>query len=160
MNYSLRLITDSDRPFLKKVYYSTRETELDSIPWTQDEKDKFIEFQFNAQHNYFLSAYKGVEFLIIVVNNSKMGRLYLWKTERQIRIVDIALLPEFRNKGIGTKILNDLIDESESTGTKLTIHVKHDNPALSFYERLGFNQNDDDGLIYYLERIPENGLKQ
>lgn len=156
MNYSFRLITESDRPFLKKVYRSTRETELDSIPWDEDDKDKFIEFQFNTQHNYFLSAYQGAEFLIIVVNNSNTGRLYLWKTETQIRIVDIALLPEFRNKGIGTKILNDLVDESENTGKKLTIHVKHDNPAMVFYERLGFKKKDDDGIQYYLERIPEN----
>lgn len=153
LNY--RPIEQNDIPFLTKVYRSTREPELDVSGWTEEEKEKFIEFQFNAQHSYYTNSYKDAEFLVIVKNKTDIGRLYLWRTENQIRIMDIALLPEFRNQGIGTKILRELIRESEESGKKLNIHVEYYNPALKLYERLGFKKTDDTGVYYFMERLPE-----
>jgi GNAT superfamily N-acetyltransferase len=123
---------------------------------TEEEKQKFIDFQFSAQHTYYKSAYSGAEMKIVLLNNSPAGRLYLWRTENQIRIMDISLLPEFRGHGTGTKILKSLICESEKNGKKLNIHVEYYNPALKLYKRLGFQKTDDTGVYYFMERIPGN----
>lgn len=155
MQINFRNIQSNDFTFLKKVYRSTREEELDRTMWNEDEKSKFIDFQFNAQHSHYTNAYKGAGFNIIEWNNIKVGRLYLWETETQIRIMDIALLIEFRGKGIGTFILNDLIKKSEKVEKKLNIHVEYNNPALKLYERLGFKKTDDTGVYYFMERMPE-----
>lgn len=156
MKFKLRLIEDSDLPFLKSVYRSTRETELSITGWSEEEKTKFIDFQFNAQHSHYTNSYKGARFNIIEWNKKDVGRLYLWETDEQIRIMDIALFSEYRGKGIGTSILNHLIEDSEKSGKKLNIHVEHNNPALGLYERMGFKKTDDTGIYYFMERLPEN----
>jgi len=68
--------------------------------------------------------------------------------------MDIALLTEFRGKGIGTFILNDLVKKSEKVDKKINIHVEYNNPALKLYERLGFKRTDDTGIYFFMERIP------
>lgn len=154
MNLNFRSIQEKDFPFLKKVYRSTRENELDMTDWSEEQKSGFIDFQFNAQHAYYMNVYKDAEFQIIESGSADIGRLYLWETEHQIRIVDIAILPEHRGKGIGSKILSDLIRQSELSGKKLNIHVEHFNPALRLYERLGFKKTDDTGVYLFMERTP------
>ena len=158
MKIFFRPISNSDFPFLIKVYRSTRGEEMKLTPWNEEEKTKFIDFQFDAQHSHYSNAYKGAEFMIIVKDKRDVGRLYLWKTEHQIRIMDIALLPEFRGKGIGTKILTELINESDDSSKKLNIHVEYNNPALKLYERLGFKKIDDTGVYFFMERLPEAKL--
>jgi ribosomal protein S18 acetylase RimI-like enzyme len=69
------------------------------------------------------------------------------------RIVDIALLPEQRGKGIGTALLRDLLAEADGTGKRVTIHVERLNPALRLYERLGFRVAEE-GVYLFLERPP------
>lgn len=155
MSFKLRQIKDADLPFLKKVYRSTREPELELTGWPEEEKAKFIDFQFNAQHSHYMSSYKNAELNIIEWKNKEVGRLYIWETEQQIRIMDIALFSEFRGKGIGTSILNTLIEKSEKSNKKLNIHVEHNNPALELYKRLGFKKTDDTGIYYFMERFPE-----
>jgi GNAT superfamily N-acetyltransferase len=154
MNLTFRKITEKDFPFLKMVYRSTRENELDLTGWDETQKNSFIEFQFNAQHVYYMNVYKDALFQIIEYDNTDIGRFYIWETEHQIRIVDIAVLPEFRGKGIGTKILTELIQKSEHSGKNLSIHVEYFNPALRLYERLGFKKTDDTGVYLFMERVP------
>ena len=155
MKLFFKQISNSDFPFLRKVYRSTREEEMKLTPWNEEEKTKFIDFQFDAQHSHYSNSYKDANFMIIVKDKRDVGRLYLWKTEHQIRIMDIALLPEFRGNGIGTKILTELIKESDESGKKLNIHVEYNNPALKLYERLGFKKIDDTGVYFFMERLPE-----
>jgi ribosomal protein S18 acetylase RimI-like enzyme len=154
MNLKLRKIGETDTEFLMKVYRSTREPELDATGWDEDQKRKFIEFQFNAQHSHYKSAYKGADFLIIEQNGTDIGRLYVWRTEKQIRIMDIAILPEFRGKGIGTRLLSQFIQESDKSGKRINIHVEYYNPAINLYNRLGFKKVDDTGVYYFMERKP------
>lgn len=155
MQITLRIVQTKDLEFLKKVYRSTRENELNKTGWNESEKIKFIDFQFNAQHAHYSNAYKGAEFNIIEHNKEDIGRLYIWETETQIRIMDIALLPEHTGKGIGTRILKNLIEKSEGESKKLNIHVEHNNPALRLYKRLGFKKMDDTGIYFFMERLPE-----
>lgn len=156
MNLGFRPINNFDIPFLKKVYRSTREEELRVTGWDKDQKNQFIDSQFKAQDSHYRNAYKGAEFQIIEFNKKEIGRLYLWRTELQIRIMDIAILPEYTGKGIGTEILKSLIEQSNKTGKKLNIHVEYYNPALRLYERLGFKKTDDTGVYYFMERLPDN----
>lgn len=155
MKISFRKVNEDDFPFLRKVYRSTREEELSRSGMSDEDMSRFIEFQFNAQHTHYSQAYKDAEFDLILLDDEPAGRLYIWRTETQIRIMDIALLPEFQGKGIGTSILQTIIKESEKSGKKVTIHVEYFNPALRLYERLGFQKVDDSGIYFYMERCPK-----
>ena len=83
-----------------------------------------------------------------------VGRLYVARWTGEIRIVDIALLPEFCNRGIGTTLLRQLQAEAQDAGKPLRIHVERFNPALRLYDRLGFRQIEDKGVYLFLEWRP------
>lgn len=142
----LRPITPADDSFLAGVYASTRVEELAPTGWSDEEKAVFCRRQFDAQTAHYTANYPGASFQVIERDGQPIGRLYVARWEKEIRIVDIALLPEFRGSGIGTKLLGDLQDEARSAGKSLTIHVERFNPALRLYERLGFRQIEDKGV--------------
>lgn len=154
MAITYRPVAEGDLPFLKRVYRSTREDELQLTGWDEAFKETFIDQQFTAQHQYYREAYHDASFQVILLDGKEAGRLYVWESDRQIRIVDIALLPEFRNQGIGTTILRGLITKADISGRILSIHVEAYNPALNLYKRLGFIQKDQTGIYFYMERPP------
>lgn len=159
MKLSFKKITTTDFPFLLKLYRSTREKELSLLNMSDDQKSKFIEFQFNAQHVYYTNNYRDAEFDLIIQDKKPIGRLYILRSEKEIRIIDISLLPESRGKGTGSEILRSIIQESEKSGKKLNLHVEHFNPALRLYERLGFEIAEDTGVYYFMERLPKNQIQ-
>ncbi len=68
-----------------------------------------------------------------------VGRLYLARLTDEIRIVDIAIMPEHRGRGIASRLLSpDVIAEAEAAGLPVRLHVEHWNRARHLYERLGF----------------------
>lgn len=149
-----RPVQDADTPFLYSVYASTREPELAPLPWSAEDKQRFIVQQFTAQDHAYRNNYPGAEFLILVVDGADAGRLYLHRRPDEIRIMDIALLPPFRSRGIGTAVLHHVIAEGRTLGLPVTIHVEVFNPALRLYERLGFRQVSATEVYAFMERRP------
>jgi ribosomal protein S18 acetylase RimI-like enzyme len=136
------------------VYASTRAEELAVAPWDDAQKDAFLRSQFEAQDAWYREHYADASFDVIVVDGEPAGRLYVHRGDREIRIVDIALLPEHRGIGIGTTLLRDLLAEADAAGKRVTIHVERFNPARRLYERLGFSIAEDRGIYLFLERPP------
>lgn len=156
-SYRLRPIVDADLPFLRQVYTSTRQTEMELIDWSEERKAQFLDMQFEAQHRHYQQHYGDAEFSIIEVEAQDAGRLYRLDTPGECRIVDISLLPAFRNRGIGSAILDRLIEEARARGASVTIHVEKSNPAMSLYRRLGFQAVRDAGVYLLMERLPAPG---
>ncbi len=154
MALSFRLIGPDDQAFLLEVYASTRREELALVDWDEDEKARFLQMQFAAQHQYYQDYYTEADFLIILLDELPVGRLYLARWPGEIRIVDLALLPAHRNAGIGTRILSDVLAEATLAGKPVRIHVEKLNPALRLYERLGFTRIADKGVYWFLEWVP------
>jgi GNAT superfamily N-acetyltransferase len=101
---------------LLAVYASTREPELAAVEWDAAQKAAFVEMQFDAQHAYYQEHYAGAAFDVILVDGQPAGRLFVSREENEIRIVDIALLPEYCNRGIGTTLLRELQSEAAAAG--------------------------------------------
>jgi ribosomal protein S18 acetylase RimI-like enzyme len=151
---TFRSITSDDQNFLYSLYASTREEELSQTTWTESEKEAFLRQQFTAQHQFYIEQFTRAKFDIVLVENEPVGRLYVDRRDDEIRLIDIALLPEYRNKGIGTSLINDLCDEAANRNKPLRIHVEKFNPALHLYKRLGFTEMKDSGVYYLMEWIP------
>ena len=145
---------DADRAFLVGLYASTREEELAQVEWDAATKRAFIEQQFTAQDVAYRGNYPGATLDVIEVDGERAGRLYVHRGSSDIRIMDIALVPAFRGRGIGTELLRDLIAEGDASGRKLSIHVEVNNPARSLYERLGFRLAGQHGIYVLMERPP------
>ena len=137
------------------MYASTRQEELTVTRWSQDQIDAFLEMQFEAQHRHYHANYTDTTWDLILVDGEPAGRLYVARWEDQVRIVDIALLPEYRGRGIGTRLIEELFAEADSSGRPVRIHVEMNNPAMTLYRRLGFEQvGDPSGIYLELERPP------
>ena len=150
----LRPVGDDDRAFLVDLYASTREEELDQIEWAPGAKRAFVEQQFAAQDAHYRANYPGATLDVIEVDGAPAGRLYVHRGPSDIRIMDIALAPDFRGRGIGTSLLRSLMEEADASGRKLSIHVEMNNPARSLYDRLGFRPAGEHGVYVLMERPP------
>ncbi len=150
----LRPITPEDEDFLYRVYASTREDELAPLDWDDEQKESFLKMQFAAQHKFYTEQFPRAEFQVILLDQEPIGRLYLDHRDDEIRLIDIALLPAHRNRGIGNSILKDILAAGELASLPVRIHVEQFNPALRFYKRLGFRQTGDDGIYYLMEWSP------
>jgi ribosomal protein S18 acetylase RimI-like enzyme len=139
-------VVEGDRDFLVELYGSVREPELAHVPWDEATRRAFVEQQFAAQDAHYREHYPGATLDVIEVDGEPAGRLYVHRGPRDIRIMDIALAPAFRDRGIGTDLLRSLIAEADASGRMLSIHVEGNNPARRLYERLGFWQAGEHGV--------------
>lgn len=136
---TLRGADEHDQPFLLSVYADSRAEEMQKIDhWTDTEKAEFISFQFFAQHEHYKKHYPKAEFLIIVVDGQDIGRLYVERTPKDICVMDITLLHQYRRQGIGRKLMTDLLNEAKSHQQTVNLHVEPDNVAKKLYLSLGF----------------------
>lgn len=150
-----RPICNDDLEFLEALYRSTREEELASVPWSDDEKATFIAFQFKAQHQYYQEQFAAADYLIVTDGKTPIGRIYLDRREDELRLIDIALIPDRRSGGLGTLLLEDLLDEGRAQGLPVRIHVERFNPAMRLYRRLGFKPVEDQGVYQLMEWRPK-----
>ena len=154
---TLRPITDADLPFLLRLYGTTRADELMQVPWSDEQKAAFVRQQFEAQHAWWTQHYPGATFNLVLLKGEPIGRLYVDRWEREIRIVDIAILPEYRGSGIGTGLFRRVFAEGDAAGKPVSIHVEVFNRARELYERLGFEYREGGTDIYLLMVRPPAG---
>lgn len=147
-------VTEEDTGFLYNLYASTRAEEMAMTGWSERQQEEFLRMQFNLQHTQYLQDYKGASFELILLDKVPIGRLYVDRRPKEIRIIDISLLTEFRGRGIGSKIMKDLADEGNEKNLPLNLHVLQNNPAIRFYERLGFKIIRESGFHFFMEKPP------
>jgi len=131
------VITESTDPFFFTVYANSREAEISAWGWTPEEQGEFLRMQYQCQQRSYQMQYPDLESRIIYVENTPAGRILLAQTETGRVLVDISLLTEFQNRGIGHALLRELQEEMRP-GESLRLAVLKSNPARRFYERLGF----------------------
>ena len=148
---TFRKAQPGDENFLRLVYASTRAAELALVPhWSEDQKSSFVSQQFEAQDTHYKLVYPDAEYLIINIDSGAAGRLYVHYAPKDIRIIDIALLDDFRGQGYGSRILKGILQGAQASGRTVSIHVEKVNPALSLYQKLGFQIIEDTHGLYYL----------
>lgn len=153
--------TGEDDDFARTVYASTRRPELTALGWSAPEQDAFIRMQFDAQTCQYQAAFPHASHRIICVDGEPAGRLIVHRSDDEIRIVDIALLPEFRRRGVGSELVGRLLTEADATALPVRLHVLAASEARRFWERAGFatQQADDDGVYLSMERPCPTSLR-
>ena len=147
-----RLVTPGDRGFLLEVYAASREIELSMVPWDIAQKRAFVEHQFDAQTSYYENEYRETRHEVILHSEVPVGRLFVSRGEPQrIAILDIAVLPEYRNKGIASHLIRELQNEASETGKSLGIFIEGFNPSQALFRKLGFEMTSDSTLHLHFE---------
>lgn len=137
-NLSLRPAESADEAFLEAVYADTRRDELAIFNWSREQENAFFKMQFEMQSRAYRMQFPDAVNYIVEFAEKPVGRLIVERGAREIKLIDISLLAEFRNRGIGAVIIENLKAEAGG-GKSLFLRVLKTNmPAKRFYERLGF----------------------
>ena len=150
----LRPAGPADAELLYRIYVSTREEELAAVPWDAPTKEAFLRMQFAAQDTHYHANHPQASYDLIVDGEQVLGRLYLDRGGTAWNVIDIALLPEHRGKGIGSRLLTQILAEAAAAGKPVQMYVERFNPAQHLYDRLEFQQIADQGVYLLLEWRP------
>lgn len=154
--YVVRPAVPQDREFLAQLYASTRADELERAGFPLDQRAAFCRMQFEAQqHHYALYFARAVDTLL-EVDGVPIGRELLARAADELFLVDIALLPEFRGRGIGSQRLALLIDESRALGCPIRLYAEQGSRAEALYRRHGFVVTGEEGVHFLMERAADS----
>lgn len=155
MTISLRTAEDADQEFLRDLYASTRADEMAMVPWSDDEKRTFLAMQCDAQFADYSTRFPSAEHSIVLVDANDVGRIWIDRRPDEIRLLDIALLPEHQNAGVGADLLTRLQGEATRAGVALRHSVARDNDdAMRFYRRMGFEVVEEWDMHDLMEWTP------
>jgi len=111
----------------------------------------FLNFLVKEPHGFYV-AEENDRIIGYVISSLKYGKGV---------IISIAVLPEFRRRGIGSKLMKESLNFLSKSVDYVELQVKVSNTeAISFYRKLGFKetglipnyyQEGEDALIMYKE---------
>ena len=154
----LRPTREDDGPFLFRVYASTREVERDAWQWEEEAWGAFLRMQFDAQRRHYTTHLPSAVQSVVLCEGEPAGRTWVHRSPEEIRLLDIAILPEYRRRGIGTHLIRELQEEARRAGVPLHHSVELGNPgAKRLYERLGFVAVRTRGMHTLMEWNPADG---
>jgi ribosomal protein S18 acetylase RimI-like enzyme len=155
METTLRPYRPEDQEILFAVYADTRRDEVSAWGWGPAQQDAFLRMQFMAQKHWYDETYSKADHQIICCDGQPAGRILVQRAPDSIRLIDIALLNQYRGQGIGSALLRGLLDESAQQAVPLRLQVHRGNTgAHRLYTRLGFVQTAEDDIYCQLERLP------
>ena len=151
---SLRPVSSDDQAFLLKIYQSSRGDDLRGLGWDEERISEFLKMQYEAQQRFHESEYKGANDEIIMLAGEPAGRLIVERRDYEIRCIDVALLPEHRNLGIGAFLIGRLQDEARRENKPLRLQVIRFGRAVNLFERAGFMRTSETGTHFQMEWTP------
>jgi GNAT superfamily N-acetyltransferase len=157
----LRPVVASDDAFLRRLYATVRGPEFEVSGWSDEQKWQLYNMQFDAQDRHYRDYFPGAAFQIIeqialdsTIEPMTIGRLSCvhLADAREDVLLDIALLPEARGRGIGSALIESMLDRAKRSGNVVSLQVEPANPARRLYARLGFVTVASGDSRYYLWR--------
>ncbi len=139
---------DGDISFFEELYFKTRRNEFIQINWDEIQLERFLRMQFNIQTQSYQMQFPEARISVIESGGTAVGRLI---TTNEIRLVDIAILPEARKHGFGSFVLNRLLDEARRKKKLVDLQVLKSNVAATcLYERFGFEKTGENELYFMM----------
>lgn len=133
----LRPALPDDEPFLFDLYASTRE-DVRSWGLPPAQAEAMLRMQHQARARSYRMEFPGAEDQIVLVDGAPAGRLCVDRTGAALRLVDVALLPRHRGRGLGGRLVEAVLEEARAGRRAVELHVLEGNPAARLYRRLGF----------------------
>jgi len=136
--YGLRPARSSDRDFERRLFESARPDAAVLAGWPAATRGAFLDQQFQFQTAHYAGEYPHAERLIVTAKGAPVGRLIVERAGLPWQIVDIALLPSSRRRGLGGALLDAVLAAAACAAAEVALTVEQDNPARGLYERFGF----------------------
>ena len=155
MSIDSRRVVGDDRLFLLDLYAASRADEFSAVGWIPAAVRTFLDQQYQAREVGWAVSAPSADDLLLVRDGRPLGRLVLDRRADDIRVVDIALMPEEQGQGIGTAVLREVLADADAAGVPVTLHVVATSPARRLYERLGFRlvEAEPEGDIVHVHMV-------
>ena len=148
---ALRPAVLADEEFLFELFTINRSDELKSLDWGPERIEEFLTQQYAAQRRFLQADYPQANQLMILRGSDRLGAIVVERSEQEIRLVDLVLLPEYRNAGVGTLLIKELLAETAGVGVIFRVQIMRTNPAVALFERLGLVKTGETGSHYQME---------
>lgn len=148
---TLRPVGADDETFLFDLFCGEQALRFAALDLSTEQKDQLLRLQFLARDRQYRAQYPAADFDLVLHNANPIGNFFVQRGPDEFVLIDITLLPEQRNSGIGTDLVRDLIEVAKAAGKPLHAHVLKDNPAWQLWQRLGFCHVHDDGIYRRIE---------
>ena len=149
----LRPASTRDEDFFLQLYQSSRGEDLRGLGWEKDRISEFLEMQYEAQGNFHASDFPNASDEVILLGSQPIGRLTVDRRVDEIRLIDLALLPDYRKRGLGSQIVRNLQEEAALQRKPLRLQIIRFNRALGLFERLGFTRTSETGTHFQMEWV-------
>jgi ribosomal protein S18 acetylase RimI-like enzyme len=147
MDISLRPATQEDYEFLWWLHCNTIRPYVEQT-WGWDEA---------WQLQYFQERFNLGKREIIEAGGVPIGCISVECHEDHIFLALIEIASDYQGQGIGTELIQDLLDEADGRGVPIELRVLRVNPARRLYERLGFAVVQETDTRYIMRRAPFDG---
>ena len=149
----LRPEREDDRDFRYRLFCDSREPEFALL--APAAFAQLMTQQFHAQTLSYLGLFPQARFDIIELSREPIGRIVVDRPGTVVHLVDQAIVPPWRGRGVGTAIVRALMDEARASGVPVRVEVASEtDPALRLYRRLGFAPVETASLFLRLEWRP------
>lgn len=150
-----RSVKPEDQSFLVELYKSSRGNDLRGLGWDEQRISKFLDMQYEAQQNFYDSDYREAADELILLEDKPVGRVMIESRPHEIRCIDLGLLPEYRERGFGTGIIQKLQEKARRDKKPLRLQVIRFSRAVNLFERLGFVRTSETGTHFQMEWTTE-----
>ena len=154
MDFELRDETAADEGFLERLFVEGRAGEFAPLGLGAEQLAGLMAMQARAQRMGYSGNYPAAKRSVVWVEGRAVGRMIVDYGERVVTLVDVALLEEFRGRGIGGRLVEGVCREAEGAGKVVRLSVKRCNRAKNLYERAGFKVCGEDALQFEMEFCP------
>lgn len=153
-----RRATAADEPLLVRLFAEEKARDFAPLGLRPEQLQPLMEMQFRARQAGYAQAFPAAtDFILCLEDGTAAGRHLVERQADCYRCIDIAVLSEHRNRGIGTWALRQMQQIAALEPVPFRLRVMKGNPALRLYERLGFIRASADELSYEMEwQSPRN----
>jgi GNAT superfamily N-acetyltransferase len=152
---TLRPAVEEDQDFLLTLFKSSRGDDLRGLGWEEERIGEFLELQYEAHQNFLNADHPTLDDQIVLADGTPVGRLAIEQRPNEIRVVDMSLLPDYRNSGTGALLIQELQTQAAAAKRPLRCQVIRFNRAVVLFERLGFRRTSETGSHFQMEWMPE-----
>ena len=123
MKYNIRTATAVDLPKLDRIHTENMQA--------------YVERVYSWNSTLFRNKFVALEYRVIESNQNILG-FFKVVSSKDIYLAEIQIARSYQNRGIGRKIIKELIKEAKVKNKRIWLRVIRGNPALKLYQRLGF----------------------
>ena len=141
--YSYRACTSADKSFMRSLHRRC---------YTDVVTAQFGGWDDDVQCAFFEKKWIPANYQIVVVENRDVGAICVKATSDHLFVSDIMVDPDYQNRGLGTRIVSDIVARGKSAGRTIRLQVLRHNRAIQLYRRLGFEQTGQNDSHVCMEK--------